>query len=238
MANTSIWATDRIEDSFDIGCRVVKWDEPNGFGFKNNFINTGAKDLQTLKNKIKQFTIHWSVTKTAKSLHTGLNARSLSVNFGIDDDENENGFATIYQYLPVSKLGYSQGTVDNISYNALGPGVELCYAPQAWEGDQYKGSNKHPIIIAPIHGTKLKVHLPSNAQMNSLKALTWGVTELFNIPAEFPKINGNYNTTVLNNCHQYTGLLNHYNIKRSKIDTAGLDMKSIENYCLSKQNII
>jgi hypothetical protein len=65
--NTKIYAT--FDKSFDIGCRVVKWDEPEGL----NFIPYGRYtkrnvDYEWLKKNLKQFTIHWSVTYKAKHM--------------------------------------------------------------------------------------------------------------------------------------------------------------------------
>lgn len=234
--NTKIWATN--DKSFDIGCKVVKWDEKEGF----NFVPYGKYtwrnwDYDKLKEKITQFTVHWSVNYRAKSMYYGLKARGLSVNFMIDDDCNEDGFATIYQTLPIQHAGWSQGTANGISFNQFGSGVEFALMPQAWEKNMYSESNRkkfhvpeHETTIAPIHGTKLKVFLPTKAQMSSLINLIWGYCELFpNVKPYFPKDeNGNYITTTIKNAQDYKGLLNHYNIKRGKIDTAGLDLNKIE----------
>lgn len=231
--NTKIWAT--FTDSFDIGIPVKKWDEPDGL----NFIPHGdyrKRDIshEALKKIIKQFTVHWSVTYRAFNMFNGLKVRGLSCNLMIDDDENENGYATIYQNLPIMYAGWSQGT----GLNDIGAGVEISYMPQAWEdGSLYSDYNckkwnvpKHETTIAPVHGTKLKVFIPTKAQINSLKRLIWGFSELFpDIPMQFPKnSDGSFITTVLKNPKNYTGLANHYHLKRSKIDTAGLDMKDIE----------
>lgn len=238
MPNTSIWATERPEDAFDIGCRVIKWDEPEGFDFSKTwkYTPTKCKDLKSLQNKISQFTVHWSVTYRASHMYNGLKARGLSVNFMIDDDCNEEGFATVYQCLPISKLGWSQGSINGRSFNGLGPGVEVSYMPQAWETDMYDPGDRrkwdvpeHPNTRAPVHGTTLKVHLPTEAQMKSVKSLIWGFSELFpNVPMEFPKENGKRITTQIKKPFDYKGLCSHYHLRRGKIDTCGLDEESIE----------
>jgi len=234
--NTKIWAT--FDRSFDIGCRVVKWDEPEGF----NFIPYGKytkRDISydNLKNKLTQFTVHWSVTYRSKHMFNGLKARGLSVNFMIDDD-NVNGYATIHQCLPIMYAGWSQGSSGGRSFNSLGPGVELSYMPQRYDADMYDAGDQkkwdvppHGETMAPVHGTKLRVHTPTEAQMESLYQLIWGYCELFpEIKPRFPRnSDGSFNYTVLKNPHDYVGLVNHYNLKRSKIDTAGLDLQKVED---------
>jgi len=227
--NTSIWAA---EKSFDIGCRVIKWDEPDGLNFvpykKYRYRNC---NYNTLKNNFTKFTVHWSDTYTAKNTFEALVYRAYSVNFIIGDNDID-GYATIYQPLNCQHSGWSQGT----GMNDVGSGVEMSYRPGAWEGNMYDENDcekwkvpTHETTIAPIHGTKLKVYLPTQAQMNSLIQLMWGYCTLFpNVKPEFPKNKNGYITTVLPNPMNYNGLLNHYNWKRGKIDTAGLDMKTIE----------
>lgn len=232
MANTKIYATET--EGFDIGAPVLKWNDKEGLDFipNKNYYNTNCKDLKSLQNVIKQFTVHWSVTYRARPMFNGLNAQKISCNFMIDDDCNNDGFATIFQCLPMNKLGYSQGSHTNgVSFNRLGPGVELSYMPQRWEGDQYtdalcKRHNvpKHDTKKASVHGTTLTIHVPTVAQMKSLKSLIWGFGELFpNLPATFPR-----DTTVLKDPLNYKGLVTHYQLTRRKIDVAGLEFDEIE----------
>jgi len=228
--NTSIWTA---EKSFNIGCRVIKWDEPEGLNFlpykKYKYRNCKYEEI---KNVLTKFTVHWSNTYKAKHAFDGMVAMNFSSNFLIEDD-NIDAYATIYQALPIECTGWSQGT----GFNDSGAGVEIAYNPRAWEGDMYDNNDckkwnvpKHETTVAPIHGTKLKVYLPTQAQMNSLIQLIWGYCELFpKVKPEFPKDkNGNYITTVMGYPLGYNGLLNHFHWKRGKIDCCGLDMKKIE----------
>ena len=230
--NTSIFAT--FDKSFDINCPVIKWDEPNGFNaIPFNKYSKRNISFEELVAKTTQFTVHWSVTYTAASTFSGLKSRGLSCNFIIGDDCNNEGYATIYQTLPLIYAGWSQGG----SHNTMGPGVEISYMPQAYEKDMYTSSimakqkvPSHETVMADVHGQKLKVHIPTKAQSNSLVQLIWGFSELFpNIPMEFPKDqNGKYITTNLKDPMKYSGLMSHYHITRGKIDTAGLDYAFIE----------
>jgi hypothetical protein len=231
--NTRIYAADK---SFDIGCRVIKWDEEKGIDFTpyGKYVKRDANHAE-LQGILKQFTVHWSVTYRAIHMKSGLIARGLSCNFMIDDDVNDTDYATIYQCLDIQHGGWSQGG----GCNGLGPGVEISYMPQAWS-DQHAyskarqaryGVGPHEQRMADIHGTRMRVFLPTQAQMNSLYQLLWGYSELFpGIPMAFPRDNaGKPLTTVLKAPKEYTGLLQHYHIKRGKIDAAGLDMEQIED---------
>jgi hypothetical protein len=229
--NTSIFA---VNKSFDIKCRVVKWDEPSGL----NFLPTGKYTKRNVKFEdlskvLSQFTIHWSATYKASHMFNGLKMRGLSCNFMIDDDCDQNGYATIYQNLPIEYAGWSQGG----PFNGYGPGVELSYQPAAWQENWYDANDQakwkvppHDTVEATINGTKLKVHLPTQAQMNSLYQLIWGYCELFpHIKPVFPRDGGGkliYKK--YNGANNHVGLLNHYHITSEKIDAAGLDMEKIE----------
>lgn len=230
--NSSIWAT--FDKSFDIGCRVIKWDESIGFNFiPGGKYNKRDISFEELSSKMKQFCVHYSVTYRASHMFSGLKARGLSVNFMIDDNVNEQGYADIYQCLPIMYGAWSQGGI----YNNMGPGVEISYMPQAWEKNMYTEADinkwkvqSHDTTMATVHGVKLKVHQPTKAQINSLLQLMWGFTELFpNIPAKFPRdSNGNFCTTKMEKPELYSGFVNHYNLTRDKMDTFGLDMEMVE----------
>lgn len=229
--NTRIWAT--FDKSFDIGCPVIKWDEGFSFIPRRKF-NKRDISFNQLSHQITQFCVHYSVTYRASHMFNGLNARGLSCNFMIDDDINDQGYATIYQCLPIMYAGWSQGG----GFNNLGPGVEISYMPQAWERDMYTTAlqkkwnvQPHDSIISAIHGTKLKVHLPTKAQIASLIQLMWGFSELFpNVPAKFPKNPQGFPiTTKLDHPEKYTGFVNHFHLKREKLDAFGLDMEMLEN---------
>ena len=228
--NTRIYAA---EKSFDIGCRVVKWDESKGLNFTplGKFTKRNLS-FDKLSPLVKQFTIHWSVTYRGIDTFTGLNARGLSCNFIIGDDD-VNGYASIFQTLDIVNAGWSQGQ----GLNDLGPGVEISYMPDAYTKDRYTlldrqrwGVPKHETVLATVHGAKLKVHIPTKAQIASLVQLMWGFSELFpNVPAKFPRTPQGFPTlTKLNNPREYSGFVSHYHLRREKIDTAGLDMEMLE----------
>jgi N-acetyl-anhydromuramyl-L-alanine amidase AmpD len=233
MGNNSIFAGKR---SFDIGCRVIKWDEKDGLDFtpKGKYIRQNNISEDELKSQLKQFCVHWSVTYRAKQMFTGLVAEGLSSNFMIDDDVDENGYATVFQCLDCTHGGWTQGG----SFNTSARGVELSYMPQAWENKNlYSDANikkwdvqPHEMKVGKVHGVNMNVFLPTEAQMKSLYQLLWGITQLFpDIPTKFPRDNeGNFLLTTLPKGSTFTGFINHYNVTRDKIDTCGLDLQTIE----------
>jgi hypothetical protein len=229
------------EKSFDIGCPVILWNEPGGL----NFYSTrkfSPRNVEFNSLNLTQFAIHWSATYKALHTFNGLKSRGLSCTFIIDDNDI-NGYATIYQALDGKEIGWSQGQ----GFNQLGPGVEISYIPTAWsDPNAYSDAIKqkwnvpnHTTTTAWVHGTKLKVFLPTEAQLNSLYSLIWGFSELFpKIPMKFPTDNnGNYITTALTNPEKYIGLVNHFHLTKGKIDTAGLDMRKVEEEVVNRKLI-
>ncbi len=104
MSNFSIVVAGQ---KFDIGCRVVLWDQIGGLSFyKSGKYLPRKSTLEQLQSQVNCFVYHHAASYTAKATHQGLLGRGLSVNFIIDDDNND-GLATIYQCLDVKDCGYS-----------------------------------------------------------------------------------------------------------------------------------
>ena len=229
--NTNIIAAGQTADT---GCRVILWDESEGFSFYPNkkFIARNLS-LSELQKDVKTFVIHHAANWTAKQTYVGLLGRGLSVNFIIDDDCNEDGCATIYQCLDIKDAGYSHKPL-----NQAGPGVEIAVQPAAWQNPNfYSDENIKKYHVSPhevqedvVHGTKLKCFGPTEAQHKSLTNLLLGFFKLFpNIPKSFPKDDSNnYIKTTIHQPESYTGILNHYNITNEKVDCLGLDIAKIE----------
>jgi hypothetical protein len=232
MSNTTIVACG-VEQ--DIGCRVIKWNDPGGFDLYSAKKYAARNcDLAALRQTVKTFTLHHSVSYTARATYLGLIARGLSVNFIIDDNVDENGYATIYQCLDIKDAGQSQKPL-----NLRGSGVEISFYPlvknmaQAYSVENQKkyGVTNHEISDDIIHGQKIRIFKPADAQVKSIISLLRGYCELFpDIPNTFPKnSDGTFIKTIIPNLTSYEGLLNHYNITRDKIDCVGLDLKYIED---------
>lgn len=227
-------------EQMDVGTKVVLWSDPNGFSFyKNKSYKPRDLSLDDLRKQIKCFVLHHSATYTAKHCYQGLNSRGLSVNFMIDDDCNENGYATIYQCLDIKDIGWSQGSV-----NSLGPGVEICYQPAAWntpnaysEVNQKKyGVQPHSPVRDKIHGVSFSVFPPTEAQIKSTIALMTGFCKLFpDVKPEFPKtVTGGINKTTVG---EYTGMISHFNITKSKVDPMGFPFERAEEELKKNLNV-
>lgn len=218
----------------DIGCKVILWnDSKNGFSFYPTKKYAGRNvTLETLRQEVKTFILHHSVTYTAKQTYAVLISRGLSVNFIIDDND-QDGYATIYQCLDIKDAGYSHAPL-----NRRGPGVEISYRPLVSDmPEAYSEINQkkykvqpHKITNDTIHGHTMKVFQPTPAQVKSITALLCGFVKLFpNVPKAFPKDKeGNIVKTSIVKPEKYEGFLAHYHVTRGKIDPLGLDLSCIE----------
>jgi hypothetical protein len=225
--STSIVAAGK---EFDIGCQVVRWNEPGGLAFyPYKTFNHRTSTYEQLQQEIKCFVLHHSVTYRAIHTYHGLIARGLSVNFIIDDD-NVNGYATIYQCLDIQDGGWSHKPLNN-----QGPGVEISYRPEAWsDPNLYNHDNRvkysvpeHQIVSDTVHGMTRKVFAPTDAQVKACTALLWGFCELFpQVRRSFPRQDsGELAKSVVSNPE---GLLSHYNLTTEKIDPAGFPHQEVE----------
>lgn len=217
------------DKEIEIKAPVIRYDEPNGYSFYKGNYKERKVSFDELKKEINMFVLHHSVTYTAKETYNGLLGRRLSVVFIIDDD-NKDGFATIYQCLNGSDIGYSHKP-----YNQAGPGVEISYRPDAWinpnlySDDKIKKNNvqKHEIMQDKIHGMNLKCFSPTEAQVNSCISMLTGFCKLFDMEASFPKDkDGHISKTIVKNPK---GLVNHYMITGEKVDPLGFPSQFVED---------
>ena len=236
MVNTSIVACGQ---KFDIGCRVVLWNEEEGLSFypKKSFY---ARDvsLNDLQKEITCFVLHHSVTYTAHSTFRGLLGRNLSVNFTIDDDVNADGVATIFQCADIKEACWSHGPL-----NRQGAGVEISYHPECWQDPNlYSKANiekfavqPHEIITDKAFGVDRKVFAPTEAQVKAVIRLMWGYSELFPfIRAEFPKdADGKIIRGII---PEPKGFLLHSNFNPQKCDPLGLPLEMVEQEVLKLKN--
>ena len=95
-----------------------------------------------------------------------------------------------------------------------------------------KNGLTRPILTdSVVHGIKLKPHLGYYPeQIEAYKALIKHLCDFYNIPMECPRgDDGKLLTGVdpLAAKAKFNGIVNHYNITRKKIDTAGLKLDEI-----------
>ena len=171
------------------------------------------------------FVCHWDVCLSSKICHRVLKQRGISVHFAIDND------GTIYQFMDMNDVAYHAG---GKTWNNKSIGVEIAnaYYPkhQAW----YKKNvgEERPIIDdAVVHGRKLDPFTGFYPQqIEALKALMKAVHNATGIPLQAPlSRSGDTNTTVSKKCAdgKFEGFISHYHLKKTKIDCAGLDLKTI-----------
>ena len=219
---------------YEIDCPTITWKDLGGFNaYPYNKFNFRSINLEKLKSSTSCFVLHHSVTYTARDCFNVLVNRNLSCIFLIDDD-NKDGYATLYQTLDVKEGAWSHGILNND-----GAGVEICYMPQAWENSNlYSESNRkkfnvpeHYIVDDDVQGRKVKAFAPTEAQINTLKSLIYTMCKVLDIPMIFPKDqDGNITKKMINDPKSHKGLLGHFNITKMKNDPAGLDLDYLEKY--------
>jgi len=165
------------EAAIDIGTRVIKWYEEDGFGqYEQNRVTVTTEDMKTGKVRtrviqgkryksrpggvagIRQVLIHHSGADRAdpaimrEVLH---NQRGLSVQFAIEDD------GRIYQFLNAAEMAFHAGKV----HNKISVGAECCLWPDAAARPNYyspanrkrTGNLPHKVETQVLQGMKKRV---------------------------------------------------------------------------------
>jgi len=202
--------------------KVVLWSEKGGHIAKSgNYYDYSARP----KRKIRFFVNHWDVCLTSTSCQKVLDKRGISVHFLIDND------GTIYQTLDMQHAAFHAGSSRS---NRPSVGVEItnAYYPkyQAWYVKN--GFGERPLIENSwVHGNKLEPFLGFYPeQLEALKALWKAIHNSTGIPYETPTSQfGKTSTKYVQDVAygNFTGFVSHYHVSKSKIDCAGLDIKSL-----------
>jgi N-acetylmuramoyl-L-alanine amidase len=238
MSNTSIVVCGH---KYDIGTRVVLWDESDGFcayglfthheqdrktgkevlvkkkHYSSRLLLGGTPDFQKLTKLIWQFALHHSGLYRSKDTFETLQERGLSVHFILDD----NGI--LYQTLDVCERAYHIGT-----NNVMSVGVEIdsralaSKYPGAYDDNHQKAHGVGPrrVLVDSIHGMKMKGFAYSDAQYATLAKLGKCLVNIFPLSnPDFPRDeDGNIVKTNLSNPEKFEGIICHYQVTRSKID--------------------
>jgi hypothetical protein len=172
------------------------------------------------KRDVKYFVNHWDVCLSAESCVKVLRKRGISVHFCIDND------GTIYQLIDTNHIAYHAGSS---KWNAASIGVEIsnAYYPKYQNWYKKNGYGERPIWSdKKVHGGKLGDFLGFyDVQIEALKALWVAISDGHNIPLTGPKVADTVDPDSVK-C-KFRGIINHYNLKKSKIDCAGLDIAKI-----------
>jgi hypothetical protein len=194
--------------------KVLTYEDSGGLKISSGFRR------QNSKRDVKYFVNHWDVCLNSESCVRVLNKRGISVHFCIDND------GTIYQLLDTNHIAYHAGSS---KWNAASIGVEIsnAYYPKYQNWYKKNGYGERPIWSdKKVHGGKLGDFLGFyNVQIEALKALWSAVSEGHDIPLVGPEISDTVDPDSVK-C-KFRGIINHYNLKKSKIDCAGLDINEL-----------
>jgi len=257
-SNTCIVVCDK---KYDIGTRVVLWNEPGGFSaydttayetqnrktgkmevvkgkrYKSRLALGGTPDLAKLKKIVWQFGLHHSGLYRSKDTFETLQQRGLSVHFICDDD------GTIYQCLDVRERAFHIG-----GNNAMSVGIEIDSRAAAGQyPDAYDEAHQKKYKVGPrkvkldtIHGMKLKGFDYSDAQYNALIKLAKGLVEIFPlIKPDFAREKGEIIKTQLAEPKKHQGFICHFQVTTDKIDPIAFDfdrfLKGIGTVVVNKE---
>jgi hypothetical protein len=243
MPNTSIVVCGQ---KFDIGTRVVLWDEPSGLcaydtksyetqdrktgeivvvsgkRYKSRLVLGGTPKLEKLKKIVWQFALHHSGLYRSRDTFEVLQQRGLSVHFICDDD------GTLYQTLDVRERAYHIG-----GNNAMSVGVEIdSRATAGQRPDAYDEVHQRKYKVGPrqirsdtIHGVKMKGFDYSDGQYAALVKLAKGLARIFPlIRPDFPRgADGKIIKAELKDPKSFKGFICHYHVTRTKIDPLAFD---------------
>lgn len=237
---------------YDIGTRVVLWDEPDGLnGYDTTryvhriqnrktgktkkrvvsgyrFSRRGWRRKRTLENLRKvvtQFFLHHDGMYRAKGTFHVLHVeRGLSCHFLLDDD------GTIYQTIDLWEKGWHGGNC-----NPVAVGIEIANRamagrfPTAYDKYHQKRHGvgprrkRHDVI----NGRKLFGYEFNDKQYAALIHLGIVMTELFPLmggeAADFPRVQGKITKNTLAKPKRHRGFICHYHASKSKIDPISFD---------------
>lgn len=168
---------------------------------------------------------HWDVCTSADSCKRVLEKRGISTHFVIDND------GTIVQLVDPNNIAWhAKGA------NKYGIGIDIssAYYTKYFNTYQKRGFGARPLLSdSVVHGRRLPTHLGYYpAQIQAYTALVGFLCNHYDIPLDYPKNeDGSLCTTVYQPAvkNKFRGVINHYNLTRNKIDTAGLKLDEIIN---------
>ena len=202
--------------------KVVLWSEKGGLATRQgHYYDYSGRP----KRKIRFFVNHWDVCLSSTSCQKVLDKRGVSVHFLIDND------GSIYQTLDMQHAAWHAGSSRS---NRPSVGVEITNAYYTKYQDWYEknGFGVRPVIDdAWVHNVKLDPFLGFYpAQIEALKALWKAINGATEIPYETPVSQfGKTSTKYVQDVAygSFSGFVSHYHVSKTKIDCAGLDIKTL-----------
>jgi|TARA_R110000824_G_scaffold39325_6_gene119040 hypothetical protein len=202
--------------------KFVLWSEKSGLApRKGTYYDYSGRP----KRKIRYFVNHWDVCLSSKSCQNVLDRRGISVHFLIDND------GTIYQTLDMQHAAWHAGS-SRTNRPSVGVEISNAYYPKYQDWYVKNGHGKRPLVEdAWVHGHKLDPFMGFYPQqLEALKALWKAIHAATGIPYETPVSQFDKTSTkyVQNVAYgNFTGFVSHYHVSKSKIDCAGLDIKTL-----------
>lgn len=236
-------------EAYDIGVRVVKWHEPQGYdGYKRPL---RVKPRVNGVDDIRQLLIHHAGQdrRDPGTMYKVLwDNRKLSVHFALDE------FAHAVNGLPAGPIVWQFCDCDFITrhagiMNKTSIGIEVCHFPEAWKDPHYydekrnkkKNNLPHEVIEQPVYSKRKKVYAFTEGVTDALARLYAGCwvaigrqrtmkeTGYFALPPYFPRVNGEIPWGVIKEPRVHNGLIAHRHCSKNKWDPAGLDFYHFEN---------
>lgn len=197
--------------------KVITWNERGGEECPSG---TYSSYNGQPSRRPRMFVTHWDVCLSSASCFRVLKQRGISVHFGIDND------GTIYQWLDCQHAAWHAGG-RSWNHNSIGVEVSNAYSLNYQSWYKSHGFGERPLVSgAKCHGRTLEDHLGFyEVQEKALAALWEAVSWACNIPLELPTTEDATDPKCVNN--EFAGFCNHYHLKSSKIDCAGLDDQKI-----------
>lgn len=183
----------------------------------------------------RMFVVHWDATLSSKTTYKILMKRGISVHFGIDND------GTIHQWMDAEDIGWHAG---NRIVNNRSIGVEISNAYYLKYQNHYETSGFGPRPIwknIEVHGQILDPFLGFyDIQLRALKELIRACNLAYpRIKLDIPKDrNGELSKTVVPSVKRgrFQGVVNHYNVTKRKIDSAGCPLDKIVEQIKNEQD--
>jgi len=236
---------------FDIGTRVVLWDEPGGLNAYSTAAHvTTEHDRETgreikkvhakgkryskrttllnpgfekLQQVVKQFFLHHSGLYRARdTFHVLHNDRGLSVHFILDDD------GVLYQTLDLREKAWHGGSCNSISVGIeIDSRADARKRPYAYDAAHRRkyGVRERRIVSDTINGYKFLGFDYNDAQYGTLIRLAKAMTAIFPLirPAFPSDGQGRVIKRTLGNPKGHAGFICHYHLTKSKWDPVSFD---------------
>lgn len=196
--------------------KFVRFDETGGLSHeKQTYYNYKGKN----QREIKMFVNHWDACLNSASCARIINKRGLSMHFLIDND------GTIYQMLDMQHAAWQCG---DRKVNKVSLGVEISNAFYTKYQDWYikNGFGERPIIERSyVNNYNVGKHLGFyEIQLNALAALWEAVS--YGTDTKLEILSSRKVEKSVLEC-EFSGFVNHYNIKKNKPDCASLNMEKV-----------